>query len=71
MMKNCVLKPSVDTQKWMKAAGIRAIKTMAQTAVAVIGTAAVVSAVDWKMAVSVSVVVASYIGCRHPRSEGR
>lgn len=56
MMKNCVLKPSVDTQKWMKAAGIRTIKTMAQTAVAVIGTAAVVSAVDWKMAVSASVV---------------
>lgn len=56
MMKKCVLKPSVDTQKWMKAAGIRAIKTMAQTAVAVIGTAAVVSAVDWKMAVSASVV---------------
>lgn len=56
MMKNCVLKPSVDTQKWMRAAGIRAVKTMAQTAVAVIGTAAVVSAVDWKMAVSASVV---------------
>lgn len=56
MVKNCVLKPSVDTQKWMKAAGIRAVKTMAQTAVAVIGTAAVVSAVDWKMAVSASVV---------------
>ena len=56
MMKNCVLKPSVDTVKWFKAAGIRAVKTMAQTAVAVIGTAAVVSAVDWKMAVSASVV---------------
>lgn len=56
MMKNCVLKPSVDTQKWMKAAAVRAVKTMAQTAVAVIGTAAVVSAVDWKMAVSASVV---------------
>lgn len=56
MMKNCVLKPSVNTQKWMRAAGIRAVKTMAQTAVAVIGTAAVVSAVDWKMAVSASVV---------------
>ena len=48
MFKNCVFKVSVDTQKWMKAAGIRAVKTMAQTAVAVIGTAAVVSAVDWK-----------------------
>ena len=31
-MKNCVLKPSVDTTKWFKAAGIRAIKTMAQVA---------------------------------------
>lgn len=56
MFRNCVFKVSVDTQKWMKAAGIRAVKTMAQTAVAVIGTAAVVSAVDWKMAVSASVV---------------
>lgn len=56
MFRNCVFKVSVDTQKWIKAAGIRAIKTMAQTAVAVIGTAAVVSAVDWKMAVSASVV---------------
>lgn len=56
MFKNCVFKVSVDTQKWMKAAGIRAVKTMAQTAVAVIGTAALVSAVDWKMAVSASVV---------------
>ena len=56
MLKNCVLRVSVDTQKWAKAAGIRALKTMAQTAVAVIGTGAVISAVDWKMAVSASVV---------------
>lgn len=55
-MKNCVFKPSVNTQKWAKAAGIRAIKTMAQTAVAVIGTGAVISAVDWKMVVSSAVV---------------
>ncbi|MGF0018298.1 holin [Sporofaciens sp. SGI.106] len=40
----------------MKAAGIRALKTVAQTAVAVIGTGAVVSAVDWKMVVSASIV---------------
>jgi len=33
--------------KWAKAAGIRAIKTMAQTAVAAIGTTAVMSGVDW------------------------
>ncbi len=56
MFKNCVFKVSVDTQKWMKAASVRAVKTMAQTAVAVIGTAAVVSAVDWKMTVSAAVV---------------
>lgn len=56
MLKNCVLKPSVSTKKWMKAAGIRAVKTMAQTAVAVIGTAAVVSSVDWKLVVSSAIV---------------
>ena len=56
MFKNSVLKVSVDTKKWIKAAGIRAIKTMAQTAVAEIGTGAVISAVDWKMVVSSAVV---------------
>lgn len=56
MFKNCVLKVSVDTKKWLKAAGIRAVKTMAQTAVAVIGTGSVISAVDWKMVVSSAVV---------------
>ena len=56
MMKNSVLKPNVDTVKWFKAAGVRAIKTMAQTAIATIGTAAFVSTVDWRMVVSASVV---------------
>ena len=55
-MKNCVFKANVDTVKWFKAAGIRAVKTMAQTAVAVIGTAAVVSSVDWNLVVSSAVV---------------
>lgn len=32
MFKNCVLKPDVNTTKWLKAASVRAIKTMAQTA---------------------------------------
>lgn len=54
MFKNCVLKPDVDTLKWCKAAGIRAIKTVAQTAVATIGTAAAMGSVDWKMVVSAS-----------------
>ena len=39
-------------KKWGRAAGIRAIKTMAQTAVATIGTTAVMSSVDWKMVLS-------------------
>ena len=56
MLKNSVFKPSVSTHKWAKAAGIRSIKTMAQTAVAVIGTGAVISAVDWKMVVSSAIV---------------
>lgn len=56
MLKNSVFKTSVNTQKWLKAAGIRAVKTMAQTAVAVIGTGAVISAVDWKMVVSSAIV---------------
>lgn len=34
---------------WIKAAGIRALKTVAQTAVATIGTTAVMSEVDWLM----------------------
>ena len=55
-MKTCVLKASVDTKKWIKAAGVRAVKTMAQTAVAVIGTAAVIAAVDWKVVISSSVM---------------
>lgn len=56
MFKNCVFKASVNTKKWFKAAVVRAVKTMAQVAVTVIGTGAVISAVDWKMVVSSAVV---------------
>ena len=42
------------TKKWLKAAGIRAIKTVAQTAVATIGTSAVISDVNWVMVLSAS-----------------
>lgn len=38
---------SVKTRKWLKAAGIRAVKTAAQTAVALIPAAVSINAVDW------------------------
>ena len=43
-------------KKWIKAAGIRAIKTVAQTAVATIGTCAVMGEVDWIMVGSASLL---------------
>lgn len=46
------------TKKWLKAAGIRAVKTLAQTAVATIGTAAVLGEVDWLMVGSAAVLAA-------------
>lgn len=42
--------------RWLAAAGVRATKTMAQTAVATIGTAAVMGEVNWTMVVSASVL---------------
>ena len=56
MLKNCVFKDSVNTRKWMVNAGIRAVKTMAQTAVAVMGTSTVLSAIDWRMVLSSAIV---------------
>lgn len=40
--------------KWLKAAGIRAVKTMAQAAIAIIGTVAYMGSVDWYMVASAS-----------------
>lgn len=56
MFKNCVFKDSVNTRKWMVNAGIRAVKTMAQTAVAVMGTSTVLSAIDWRVVLSSAIV---------------
>ncbi len=49
MFKNNVFKTSVDTKQWMRAAGIRAVKTTAQAAVALIPAAVTISQVDWGM----------------------
>lgn len=42
--------------KWIKAALVRAVKTMSQTALATVGSAVVISSVDWTMVVSASVL---------------
>lgn len=44
------------TKKWCKCAGIRAIKTICQTAVATIGTATVMEEVNWVMILSASLL---------------
>ena len=43
-------------KSWIKAAGIRAVKTIAQTAVATIGTSAVLSDVNWIVVASASIL---------------
>ena len=45
-----------DMSQWIKAAGIRAVKTVAQTAVATIGTSAVMGEVNWLMVGSASLL---------------
>lgn len=45
-------------KEWIKAAGIRAVKTMAQSAVAVMSTSAFISEINWKMVISASVLSA-------------
>lgn len=46
----------MDIKKWFKAAGVRAVKTIAQTAVGVIGSSAIISEVDWRVVVSASIL---------------
>ena len=56
MFKNCVFKTDVNTVKWLKATGVRAIKTVAQTAIATIGTSAAMGEVNWVMVGSASLL---------------
>ena len=46
----------IFTKQWFKAAGIRSLKTECQTAVATIGTSAVLSSVDWRVVLSASLL---------------
>lgn len=41
---------------WLKASGVRAVKTVAQTAIATIGSSMVISAVDWRVVVSAALL---------------
>lgn len=54
MFKNNVFKVSVDTKKWWKAAGVRAVKTMAQTALSMLTVGQAVMEVNWLNVLSVT-----------------
>ena len=43
-------------KKWLKAAAIRALKTVAQAAIATIGTTAIITEIDWRIVVSSALV---------------
>ena len=45
-----------EFERWVKAAGVRAVKAVAQAAIAGIGTAAAMGAVDWRYVLSASVL---------------
>lgn len=49
---------STKAKEWMRAAGIRAVKTMAQAAVAMLPASATISAVDWKVVIGTSALAA-------------
>ena len=54
MFKNSVFKISVDTEKWMKASFVRAVKTFCQTAVSLITVGSMVTDLDWMAIIGIS-----------------
>lgn len=55
-MKNSNIGKRILTSAWAKAAAIRALKTVAQTAAATIGTSAILSDVDWRVCLSAAML---------------
>ena len=49
---------NLTNSEWWKAAGVRALRTFAQAAIATIGSSTVIGSVDWKMVASASVLAA-------------
>lgn len=47
---------TLKSKKWWKAAGVRAIKTMAQTAVATIGASTMITEINWAVVASATIV---------------
>lgn len=56
MFQNNVFRASIDTKQWVRAAGVRAVKTTAQAALALIPAAATISQVDWRVVVSTALL---------------
>ncbi len=56
MFKNNVFRASTDTKRWLEAAGVRAGKTMAQSALALLPAAATIAQVDWKTVVGTALL---------------
>lgn len=56
MFTHNAFNPSTDTKKWAKAAMVRAIKTTAQAAVALMPAAATITQVDWKTIIGTSLL---------------
>lgn len=54
--KEIVFMKKTNWKRWIKAAGVRAIKTMAQSFTAILGTAMVMKDVNWEMAVSAALL---------------
>lgn len=77
MFKNCVFNVSVDTKKWIKSASVRAIKTMAQSALAVITVSSTIYEIDVKALVGIVVlsgitsILTSIVGIPEVESEGK